>query len=76
MTSIISYCPIDEGCRYLLTDNCGRVYLLILKREKSNESSATRITDMKVIKAKLLFFFNIFCSFSWIFLVKYQLVDI
>ena len=44
-TSFISYCSIDDGRRYLLTDSNGKLYLLILERDTS--SSAT-ITDMKV----------------------------
>lgn len=48
-TSINSHCPIDEdGCRYLLTDFCGKLYLLVLERDKRNGSSTTSITDMKV----------------------------
>ncbi|CAF4303991.1 unnamed protein product, partial [Adineta steineri] len=35
--SIIGYCPIDEdGCRYLLTDYSGKLYLLVLERDKRN----------------------------------------
>lgn len=50
-TSIISYCPIDEnGCRYLLTDYRGKLYLLVLERDKRNGSSSSTITDMKVMK--------------------------
>ncbi|CAF3413789.1 unnamed protein product, partial [Rotaria sp. Silwood2] len=47
--SIISYCPIDEdGCRYLLTDYFGKLYLLVLEHDKRNGSSSTTITDMKL----------------------------
>ncbi|CAF1345272.1 unnamed protein product [Rotaria magnacalcarata] len=47
--SIIGYCPIDEnGCRYLLTDYSGKLYLLVLERDKRNGSSSTTITDMKL----------------------------
>ncbi|CAF1046921.1 unnamed protein product [Rotaria sordida] len=47
--SIVSYCPIDEdGCRYLLTDYFGKLYLLVLERDKRNGSSSTTITDMKL----------------------------
>jgi len=48
-TSIIGYCPIDEnGCRYLLTDYRGKLYLLVLERDKRNGSSSSTITDMKL----------------------------
>ncbi|CAF3617396.1 unnamed protein product [Rotaria sp. Silwood1] len=48
-TSIVGYCPIDEdGCRYLLTDYFGKLYLLVLERDKRNGSSSTTITDMKL----------------------------
>lgn len=51
--AIIGYCPIDEdGCRYLLTDYSGKLYLLVLERDKRNGSSSTTITDMKVILRK------------------------
>lgn len=45
----MSYCPIDEeGSRYLLADISGKIYLLVLERDKRNGSSSTAITDMKV----------------------------
>ncbi|CAF0737244.1 unnamed protein product [Adineta ricciae] len=34
-TSIIGYCSIDDNYRYLLTDDCGKLYLLILEYENS-----------------------------------------
>ncbi|CAF0840644.1 unnamed protein product [Didymodactylos carnosus] len=47
ITGIIGYCPIDEnGCRYLLTDWCGKLYLLVLERDKRNGS--TMVADMKL----------------------------
>lgn len=46
---IISYCPIDDdGCRYLLSDYSGKLYLLVLERDKRNGSSTSTITDMKL----------------------------
>ncbi len=51
-TSLIGYCPIDDGRRYLLTDNSGKLYLLILERDKRNGSSITTVIDMKVIPTK------------------------
>jgi hypothetical protein len=68
MNSIISYCPIDEGRRYLITDHCGRVYLLILERDKRNGSSSKLITDMKVFKQKSnfqIFKFHFLVGFPW-----------
>ncbi|CAF4244661.1 unnamed protein product, partial [Rotaria sordida] len=47
-TSLISYCPIDDGRRYLVTDDCGKLYLLILESNKHNGSSSTTITDLKL----------------------------
>ena len=43
MTSIINYCTIDEGRRYLITDNYGRVYVLILNQDKPNESPSMKV---------------------------------
>ncbi|CAF3984446.1 unnamed protein product, partial [Adineta steineri] len=36
------------GCRYLLTDYSGKLYLLVLERDKRNGSSSTTITDIKL----------------------------
>ncbi|CAF4302107.1 unnamed protein product, partial [Adineta steineri] len=47
-TSIICYCTIDEGYRYLLSDDCGKLYLLILEHDKHNENLSTTITDIKL----------------------------
>ncbi|CAF0914954.1 unnamed protein product [Adineta steineri] len=47
-TSIICYCTIDEGYRYLLSDDCGKIYLLILEYDKHNENLSTTITDIKL----------------------------
>ncbi|CAF4245853.1 unnamed protein product, partial [Rotaria sp. Silwood2] len=47
-TSLISYCPIDDGRRYLVTDDCGKLYLLILESNKQNGSSSTTITDLNL----------------------------
>ncbi|CAF3432385.1 unnamed protein product [Rotaria sp. Silwood1] len=47
-TSLISYCPIDDGHRYLVTDDCGKLYLLILESDKHNGNLSTTITDRKL----------------------------
>ncbi|UJR27073.1 hypothetical protein I4U23_008375 [Adineta vaga] len=46
-SSIISYCCIDHCYRYLLLDDSGKLYLLVLEHKKQNESLST-ISDMKL----------------------------
>jgi hypothetical protein len=75
-TFLISYCPIDDGRRYLLTDDNGKLYLLILERDKRNGSSSTTIIDMKVIIRTIFPFEKFLFCFSSIFSVKYPIVFI
>ncbi|CAM4789835.1 unnamed protein product [Rotaria magnacalcarata] len=47
-TSLISYCPIEDDRRYLISDDRGRLYALILEGNTQDENSTITITDMKL----------------------------